>query len=83
MAAHGAVFVVQVNRKHSNSSYMPATVLNTKSRFSDLTSTTHELGIVTALVSQTREPRLPVLTGHEDDSLTSQHFTGLSAAVLF
>lgn len=60
MAAHGAVFVVQVNRKHSNSSYMPATVLNTKSRFSDLTSTTHELGIVTALVSQTREPRLPV-----------------------
>lgn len=64
MAAHGAVFVVQVNRKHSNSSYMPVTLLNTESSFSHLTSTTHELRIVTVLVSQTREPRLPVRVGH-------------------
>lgn len=63
MAAHGAVFVVQVNRKHSNSSYMPVTLLNTENRFSHLTSTTHGLLIVTVLVSQTREPRLPVRVG--------------------
>ena len=55
LAAHGAVFVVQVKRKYANSSFVPVILLNSRNGFSHLTST-HELGIVAALAPQMREP---------------------------